>query len=109
MKVVLQMVCCLKKDMLFLVQRKHQKDLQLCFLSLAQRDHLLLMMLGLFKNFYKLDNQAKHLVMVMNSKINDVILSLLSTINTWKLFMVENHSKFSMLTCLLSTFLVVCG
>ncbi len=32
-KVVLQKVCCLKKDMLFLVQRKHQKDLQLRMLS----------------------------------------------------------------------------
>jgi hypothetical protein len=67
-KVVLQMVRCLKKDIMFLVQRKHQKNLQLCLLSLAHRDHLLLMMLVLFKNFYKLNNQAKHLEMVMNSK-----------------------------------------
>jgi hypothetical protein len=68
--------------------KKAPKRLAIAFV--VQRDHLLLMTLVLFKKFYKLDNQAKHLVMVVNSKINDVILSFLSTINNQKLFMVEN-------------------
>lgn len=68
--------------------KKAPKRLAIAFV--VQRDHLLLMTLVLFRKFYKLDNQAKHLVMVVNSKINDVILSFLSTINNQKLFMVEN-------------------
>jgi hypothetical protein len=111
MEVVLLMMFLLKKELLLLllllVWRYHEKDL-LLLVFLVQRDHVLLMVIMLVKTFCKLENQAKHLVMVMISRMNILILNFLSIINTWKLFMVINHLRFSMLTCILGTFLIIC-